>query len=64
MLQQLKTTQASGMIATLILASTLRVCVACLKLVSFNDVAIIGPILHSAQYWPQVQTKLETLSHK
>ena len=62
MLQQLKTTQASGMIAAL--ASTLRVCVACLKLVSFNDVATIGPILHSAHYWPQVQTKLETLSHK
>ena len=52
------------MIAALILASALRVCVACLKLVSFNDVATIGPILHSAQYWLQVQTKLETLSHK
>ena len=64
MLQQLKTTQASGMIAVLILASTLRICVARLKLVSFNDVATIGPILHSAQYWPEVQTNLETLSHK
>ena len=64
MLQQLKTTQALGMIAVLTLASTLRVCVARLKLVSFNDVATVGPILHSAQYRLQVQTKLETLLHK
>ena len=63
MLLKLKTTQALGMIAALIQASTLRVCVAHLKLISFNDVATIGSILHSARYWPQVLPKLETFSH-
>ena len=64
MLLQPKTTQASGMIAALIQASILKVCVARLKLISFNDIATIGPILHSAWYWPQVLPKLETFSHK
>ena len=64
MLLQLKTTQALGKIADLIHASTLRVHAARLKLISFNDVATIGPILHSAQYWPQVPPKLERLLHR